>query len=609
LGDLAAALGRHYAEAGDLERAIEYYTQAGERARCVYAYHEAIDHYRHVLTLLKEQGPAELTCAARTAMTLGQLYHTVFDFEHSQQAYQEGFALWQRVEEEQSKVRLPPAPHALRLPRVGVRCLDLTATVWGQCHAIIQQLFSGLVECTPELDIVPDLARSWDILDQGRRYVFHLRPDVRWSDGRPVTAHDFEFTWKYQLNPANPFVGELLFDIKNARACYEGRAQPDDVGVLATDDHTLVVELEEPVGHFLDFLAYSVTFAIPRHAVEAHGERWATEANIITNGPFRLESWRPDEGIVLVRNPDYHGRASGNVMRIELTLSDHWTTDSILKFYEAGACDACEVLSYRTTREIEQIRQQHASEYVGTPHAHTSFVSFDARVPPFDDVRVRQAFVHALDRVTMTNTLFGNYRTPATGGFVPPGLPGHSAGIGLPYDPVRARQLLAEAGYADGHGLPKLEAWSPSTSEVPPHVRYMTQQWRDVLGIDIHWTFMDWHDWQEQRRGQVTHLFCSGWVADYPDPSSCLSTGVHFYTWPLWRNRDYEQLLDRARRMTDLAERIKIYRAAERILIQEAVIVPLSYGRQHLLVKPWIKRYPITPLKATYWKDVIIEAH
>ena len=159
----------------------------------------------------------------------------------------------------------------------------------------------------------------------GRRYVFHLRPDARWSDGYPVTAHDFEFTWKYQLNPANASPNhELFFDIKGARACYKGRAQPDDIGVHATDDLTLVVELEEPVGHFLHVLTCLVTFAIPRHAVEAYGSHWATSDNIITNGPFRLETWRPDERIVLVRNPAYHGRATGNVFANRID-SDQWT--------------------------------------------------------------------------------------------------------------------------------------------------------------------------------------------------------------------------------------------------------------------------------------------
>ena len=210
---------------------------------------------------------------------------------------------------------------------------------------------------------MPDLARSWEILDNGRRYVFHLRPDARWSDGRPVTAHDFEFTWKYQLNPANASPNhELLFDIKGARAYYEGRAQPDDIGVHALDDLTLVVELEEPVGHFLHLLSCIGTFAIPRHAVEAHGSQWATADNIITNGPFRLETWRPDECIVLVRNPDYHGRTTGNVSRIELTLSDQWTARRATEVLR-GRC-LRHLWTRFTGQAIEQARQQHASEYV-----------------------------------------------------------------------------------------------------------------------------------------------------------------------------------------------------------------------------------------------------
>ncbi len=606
-GDFAAALARHYAEAGDLDKAVEYYVQAGERARNVYAYQEAIEHYRHTLTALKEMGPAELTRAARTAMTLGGLYHTVFDFERSQQAYHEGFALWQRVEEEQRNIRRPPAPHALRLLWQGaVRCLDLTATNLDGPHAIIKQLFSGLVECTPDLDIVPDLAHSWDILDQGRRYVFHLRPEARWSDGRPVTARDFEFTWKYQLNSADSSPNRELFcDIKGARACYDGRAQPDSVGVHATDDLTLVVELEEPTGHFLSVLTHSATFAIPRHAVEARGPHWATPNDIITCGPFRLETWRPDESIVLVRNPQYHGRATGNVSRVELTLSDQWTSDEVLKSYEADACD----VSHLTFREVEQARQQHASEYVEAPLAATQFVFFNMDRPPFDDVRVRQAFIHAVDRVTMAEVAFRGIVSPATGGFVPPGMPGHSVGIGLPYDPERARLLLVEAGCPKGRGFPILEAyyWFPSTSV---RAQYLQRQWHDVLGINLQCTFMPYDEWREQR--PTTHLIVVGWVADYPDPQHFLSVVCHRYArWfeQSWRNAGYEQLLNVAQHTSDPAERIKVYRSADRILMQEALIMPLAYSRWNCLIKPWVKWHPLSPLRADYWKDVIIEPH
>jgi ABC-type transport system substrate-binding protein len=380
-GDFAVALGRHYAEAGDLEKAVEHYIQAGERARGAYAYAEAIEHYQHVLDLLKEQGAAGLTRAARTAMTLGGLYHTIFDFERSQQTYQDGFALWQCVEGEQRKVILPSAPHALRRHWYSVRCLDLTATNWASDHAVIRQLFSGLVECTPELDIVPDLARSWEILDNGRRYVFHLRPDARWSDGHPVTAHDFEFTWKYQLNPANASLNrELFFDIKSARAYYEGRARPDDVGVHAADDLTLAVELEEAAGYLLQLLSITAMFAIPRHAVEVHGLQWATLANIVTNGPFRLETWQPDGSLALMRDPNYHGRTTGNVSRVELVSFDLSTPSERLKCYESNVCDVCSVASPTIN---EQAWEPHADEYLKTPAAVTSYIFFNTWLPPF----------------------------------------------------------------------------------------------------------------------------------------------------------------------------------------------------------------------------------
>jgi ABC-type oligopeptide transport system substrate-binding subunit len=600
-GDFAAALGRHYAEAGDVEKSIEQYTQAAERARSVYAYSTAIDHYQHVLYLLKEQGPTELTHAARTAMTLGGLYHTVFDFERAQQAYQEGFALWQRVEEEQRKVTLPSAPHALRLMWTSVESLDITVTNYVNNCIVIAHLFSGLVEYTPDLDIVPDLARSWEILDGGRRYVFHLRPEARWSDGRPVTAHDFEFSWKHLLEPVNASPNrELLYDIKDARAYSEGRAQPDEVGVHAIDDLTLIVELEEPVGHFLHLLSGVGLFAIPRHAVEACGPHWADAANIVTNGPFRLETWQPGEHLVLVRNPAFHGRATGNVLQIEFTLA--WTASKNWEAYEADDCDVCGF----PADKVDQARQQHANEYHETPIASTTFVNFNLRIPPFNDVRVRRAFAHAIDHVKFCEEVMHGMAFPATGGFVPPCLPGHSAGIGLPYDPARARQLLAEAGYADGRGL-ALEAWSPDSSEFLKRVQYLTQQWHDILGVDIHWTFMEWREWLEKQQEPTTHLFESGWIADYPDLSNFLEAAVSLHT-RHWDNADYDQLLVTARHMTDLNERIKIYQAAERILIREAVIVPIYYGQNYGLTKPWVKRF--WTLRG-WWsgKDVIIEPH
>jgi oligopeptide transport system substrate-binding protein len=168
----------------------------------------------------------------------------------------------------------------------------------------MSQLFSGLVESGPALEVVPDLAKNWEVLDGGRKYVFHLRDDARWSDGTPVTADDFEYAWRRALDPVTESPhASLLYDVAGARAFHQGEARWEDVGVQAVDEATLVVELEGPTGYFLQLLADQATYALPRHVVEAQGESWTEVGNIVTNGPFRLEAWQPGQSMVLVRNP------------------------------------------------------------------------------------------------------------------------------------------------------------------------------------------------------------------------------------------------------------------------------------------------------------------
>jgi len=311
---------------------------------------------------------------------------------------------------------------------------------------LIEQLFCGLVELTPEFDVVPALARTWEVSSNGREYIFRLRSDARWSDGYPVTAGDVEFSWKRALHPdTQSMLSEVLFDLAGARAYHDGRL-PDAgaVGVRALDDYTLAVELAEPVGHFLHLLGMAVTYPLPRHAVQAHGPAWCTPEHIVTNGPFRLEAWQPGRRFILVRNPDYRGRFGGNLSRVELDLFSDEAPASRLALYEGGLHD---VMHPEGLAMLESSRLQHAHEYRTEPSAHTLYLGLDASRPPFDNPRVRQAMAHALDRNTLAEAVWRGTATPATGGLVPPGMPGHSPGLALAYDPDRARRLLAEAGY------------------------------------------------------------------------------------------------------------------------------------------------------------------
>jgi len=586
------------------EKAVTYLLQAGDRARTLYAHQEAIDHYQQALALLKKQRQYER--AARTLMKMGLTYHTAFDFQRAREAYQDGFALWQQAGGTEPVAPPPPAPHPLRVAW-HVFAVDPAMAEDFPSVEVTKQLFSGLVDHSPEMDVMPDVARSWEVLEGGRKYVFHLRDDVRWSDGTPVTAGDFEYAWKRVLNPATGLPTALvLYDIKEARAFHQGEMpDPDLVGVQARDELTLVVELEGPTSYLPHLLTHCLTYPVPRHVVERHGEAWTEVENIVTNGPFRLEAWQPGKSMILVCNSDYHGQFRGNVERVELTLG----ADPLvgLEMYDTDDLDVG-YLWELPPLEMESARQQHAGEYVSGPSLASWLVGFNMSQRPFDDLRVRKAFVLATDRDMLAGVVMRGHFFPATGGVVPPGMPGHSEGIGLPYDPEGARQLLAEAGYPGGRGFPMVVFLAPPPPAIREAMESLEAQWEEKLGVEISVETRDWETYFDRHRRGQADLFFNAIVADYPDPDHCLrgfSSGRR--TW--WRNEAYDRLLEEARRAMDQEERMMLYRQADRIMIEEAPAIPIGYGRQHLLVKPWVSRFPTSAIKYLFWKDVIIEPH
>jgi oligopeptide transport system substrate-binding protein len=256
--------------------------------------------------------------------------------------------------------------------------------------------------------------------------------------------------------------------------------------------------------------------------------------------------------------------------------------------------------------EIDRARQRHASEYVSTPKLETAYLGFDVRQPPFDDPRVRRAFALALDKEWLTDVVLRGYSFPATGGFAPPGMPGHSAGIGLAYDPDQARQLLAEAGYPGGCGFPDVISLANPSHE--PNAVYLQAQWRENLGVEITCEAMELAPYMDRLNREPPPLYFTAWVADYPDPDSFLRL-FSIRRWSGWQEKTFDSLIEEARSALDQSKRVKLYKEADRILIDEAVIVPLTYGQTHLLVKPWVRKYPTSALQGWFWKYVIIEPH
>jgi ABC-type oligopeptide transport system substrate-binding subunit len=419
-----------------------------------------------------------------------------------------------------------------------------------------------------------------------------------------VTAHDFEYAWKRVLDPATESRNaELLYDIKGARPYHEGASSvADGVGVRALDDVTLVVELERPTGYFLHLMSYSATYPIPRHVVEQHGPAWAEPAHIVTNGPFTPGSWQCGDSKVLERYPRYHGRFKGNLQRVVLPDVEDWP--AAVEMYEAGLLDIIGLFD-RYPDEADRVRQRHAQEYVAQPSLKTLHLAFGVTRPPFDDPRVRQALAFAVDREALAKATTGGYRLPATGGFVPPGMPGHLPGIALPYDPERGRRLLAESGYPGGEGFPHVEMLGPAGLQAQGP--YLQALWRENLGIEIQWRLLDWEDFTDRLRAAAAQLIVPGWMPDYPDPDSYLRVAIQRQT--VWRHEPYVALVEQARRVLDQEKRLKLYAHAEQILVEQVPILPLLYGCEHLLVKPCVARYPTSPMGTVFWKDVVLEPH
>ncbi|NIM93857.1 MAG: protein kinase [Anaerolineales bacterium] len=600
--ELSSQIGRHYAESGNGKKAVYYLLQAGDTARSLYANQEAIDAYEQALTFLTEEG--DLETSARILMKLGLLYHETLDFQKSRLAYQEGFELRQQFGRHIPIAHLSTAPHPLRFPGSEPGTIDPSLATDTLSFGVAEQLFRGLVELSPQMDIIPDLARTWEILDEGRRYIFHLHDDVSWSDGEPVTAWDVKYAWLRVLDPSHDRRGaQYLYDLKGARAFNEGKEiSEDSLGIKVIDDFTLEVELEAPAGYFLHFLTLALTFPVPQHAVEEFGNEWTKVEKIVTSGPFLLKKWKKGDRMIFERNPDYQGAFNGNIQRMEFLIDRDWT--SSLELYES---DQLDILGGLPASEIERLKRHQPDEFITGPIPATEYLSFDTTRPPFNDPKVRHAFVHALDRERYASIYLRGHLKPASGGLVPAGLPGHCPGIALLHDSQRAKQLLSEVGYPQGEGFPIIEWYTPLTTDPQPRDQFRSDI-ETLLNIQISLKRFELTTLLKNLQRDRPHIISMVWIADYPDPDNFLRMCVYSNTSHNF-SEDYDRIIQKARRSTNQAERFELYREAEAILVEEAAIVPLGYHMFQNFAKPWVKNYPYSSLKYWCYKDVIIEAH
>lgn len=441
----------------------------------------------------------------------------------------------------------------------------------------------GLTEFDKKLKPAPVVAQSWDILEGGRKIVFHLRDDVAWSDGRKVRAQDFEYSWKRLLNPRTASeYAYILFDILNAEEYHQGKIADDGLlGVKAKDDRTLEVGLKHPAAYFLSITTFEVTYPQRRDIVEKFGSKWTDPGHIVTNGPFLLTSWKHENKIQLSANPNFFlGKPA--IEQVEMFMINEKTT--ALAMYEQGQLD---FIDNHSIPIVEKPRLAKAPGFQRVPQLRGYYYGFVTDRRPFDDVRVRKAFTMAIDRSIFPKILHGG-ELPASS-WIPPGMPAHNSKIGLTYNPPEARRLLREAGYPDGKGFPPVTL-SYNTDEDHKIVAEAVQgMWKRNLGVLARLENQEWKVYLKKLQSDPPHIFRLGWGADYPDPDNFMKlfTSRSGNNNTRWKNPRYDQLLESAAREYDEKNRARLYHEAQRILCEtDLPIIPLFTTAESTVLNP-----------------------
>lgn len=457
----------------------------------------------------------------------------------------------------------------------------------------IDKIFSGLVTLNDKLEIVPELAKSWDVSDGGKVYTFHLRDGLKFQDGTPVTAEDFKYSVERMTDPAtgSQVASSYVTDIVGAADKLAGKAK-EVKGVEVLDPSTVRITIDAPKAYFLSKLSYHTFYIVDRRNVESGGPNWWLKPN--GTGPFKLASISQDQ-VVLNSNP-YYVEGQPPIARVEFTLRG----GSPMTMYEQGELDSVFVPPSDTERVLDPSNPLSAELRV-IPSLSIEYLAFDVTQPPFNDPKVRQALAYATDKDGIAKVLEQKTVIPAKG-ILPPGLPGYNKDLkGIPYDPQKAKELLAESSYKDAQHLPPIVfVTSSEGATTDPLAASLTNMYSDTLGINIELQQVDWNHFQQDLYEFKYQMFMLGWVADYPDPEDFLD--VIFYSGSelnhsRYSNPEVDKLLVAARTEQDQAKRFQLYQQAEQIIVDDCPWVPLYHSVDYVLVKRYNQKLWIGAIK------------
>ncbi len=456
-------------------------------------------------------------------------------------------------------------------------------------------LFEGLTREDPRtLEPLPGQAYRWELSPDGRTYTFHLRPGIQWSDGHPVTAQDFRWSWLRLLKPETAArYASFIYPVVNAEAYNKGEIKDEDqVGLEAPDDSTFIVRLAAPVPYFLYLCQFYSCLPVPRWTIEKYGNRWTLPANIVTNGAFTLAYWRQNNRFEFARRPSYWDAASVKLDRlIGYTIDDLNTSFNL---YKAGVIDWCPS-GYFPSQFIPYVRDY--ADFRHGDYQGVYFYSICVKKPPLSNVWVRRALKLAVDRDAIANDLLKRSRRP-WGGFAPSGYPGYDNPPGIVFDPVKARECLARAGYPGGKGFPKFSILINTSEDNRRIAEAVQAMWKRELGIPVEILNQEWGSYLQATSALQYDVARRSWIGDYLDPTTflgCYLTGDGNNRTG-WGDPRYDALLRGAARELDPARRFAMLREAETILLDDGPVIPVYHYSTNELVKPYVRGIYQTPL-------------
>lgn len=543
-----------------------------------------------------------------------------------------------KTEETPTKGNEPaPAPKAEQLVRINIgtdpKTLDPAVSTGVPEGNVQLALFEGLMRLDADGRPVPGVAKEYKASTDGTTYTFTLRDNAKWSNGDPVTAEDFVYSWKRALDPrtASEYAYQLYYvkggeklntialnkvgaDGKEVLGA-DGKAVPRDdkeiaadvekamaeLGVKALDAKTLEVKLEAATPYFLSLTAFHTLYPVHKKSVEAAPDDWFRKPDLVGNGPFKMVSWTPKDKIIAQKNPNYWDAGAVKLDKIEFYLIDVESTATTM--FESGQLDAIE--SGVSNTELDRLKKERPDELKILPDLGTYYYRFNVTKPPMDNAKVRKALALAIDREAIVKNITKGGQLPALA-FVPGGIPDASAPdfrkVGGDFykdkDIEAAKKLLAEAGYPDGKGFPKLTILFNTSEGHKKIAEAIQEMWKKNLGIDVALNQQEWQVYLDAQSKLDYQVSRAGWIGDYIDPMTFIDMWVKDggNNETGWFNPKYDELVNTAKKSADAAVRMKAMHDAEKILMDEMPIMPIYFYVRVRLVSKNLKGWsePLT---------------